>query len=448
MSDAFPERWRCSPLRSLTSKIGYGATPRGGERAYKKMGTPLIRSMNVYCDGFRPHGLAYLDEEQASALNHVTVQAGDVLLNITGSSIGRVTQAPLAMDGARVNQHVCIIRPNKGIEASFVARYLASPSMQSLIARENYGVTRQALTKEMIENIILPVPPLDEQRRIVAKLDSLLAHSRSAREELSRVSLLTQRYKQAVLEVSMRGEDDHEWPLVQLENIVTDGPTHGYSTRSGENPSGTLSLTLAATTSGVLDLSDRAVKRLNETIPPSSKYWLRPGDILIQRSNSLEHVGAAAIYEGPEKTYIYPELMMRVRVADRNLGRWIWRYLGSAAARNYFISNARGAVGTTRGSLTINGSTVRQIMIPLPPTDRLQTCLRNLERKLVAIDRVDTQVTNAIALLDRLSQAALAKAFRGDLVPLDPKPARYRATLSSRFISLLGKNIKNWRSCF
>jgi type I restriction enzyme, S subunit len=420
MSDDFPERWKCSPLRSLTSKIGSGATPRGGERAYKRKGTPLIRSMNVYCDGFRADGLAYLDDEQASALNGVTVQAGDVLLNITGASIGRVTQAPPGMDGARVNQHVCIIRPNKGIEASFVARYLASPSMQSFIAGENYGVTRQALTKEMIENISLPVPPLGEQRRIVAKLDSLLAHSKSAREELSRVSRLTQRYKQAVLEASMRGEGDHEWPLVQLDNLVTDGPTNGYSPRSGENPSGTLSLKLTATTRGVLDLSDRAVKRLNETISPSSKFWLRSGDILIQRANSLEYVGIAAIYEGPEKTYIYPDLMMRVRVADPNLGRWIWRYLGSAAARNYFISNASGTAGNMP---KINGSTVKQIMIPVPPTDRMLTCLRKLERKLVAVDRVDAQVTSAIALLDRLSQAALAKAFRGELMPSDPKPA-------------------------
>src|SRR5580698_6110483 len=121
MSDKIPDRWKSAPLRSLASKIGSGATPRGGERAYQRTGIPLIRSMNVHCDGFRAEGLAYLNEEQAAALNGVTVQAGDVLLNITGASIGRVTQAPQEMNGARVNQHVCIIRPVKGIEPSFVA---------------------------------------------------------------------------------------------------------------------------------------------------------------------------------------------------------------------------------------------------------------------------------------------------------------------------------------
>jgi type I restriction enzyme S subunit len=370
--------------------------------------------MNVYCDGFRADGLAYLDKEQAAALNGVTVQAGDVLLNITGASIGRVTQAPQEMDGARVNQHVCIIRPVKGIEPSFIARYFASPLMQAFIAGENYGVTRQALTKEMIENISFPIPPLEEQRLIVAKLDVLFDHSKSAREELSRIPRLVKRYKEAIFATTMQGDEQGSWPLVPLERLITEGPTNGYSPRSGENPNGTLSLRLTATTRGVMDLSERGVKRLNEVIDADSKFWLSPGDILFQRANSLEYVGIAALYDGPAKTYIYPDLMIRIRAQSPLLGRWIWRYSGSKMARDYFTSHATGTAGNMP---KINGTTIRQLLIPVPPTeDRLNQALARLDRSLAKVDAMLRESSRASAILDRLEQATLGKAFRGEFV--------------------------------
>ncbi len=134
-------------LGDVTTKVVSGATPRGGEAAYKSSGIPLVRSMNVHFDGFRRDGLAFLDEEQARALKNVEVRAGDVLLNITGASIGRVTVAPPAMDGARVNQHVCIIRPDQRLDSSFLRWYLASPLQQRLINGIESGATRQALTR-------------------------------------------------------------------------------------------------------------------------------------------------------------------------------------------------------------------------------------------------------------------------------------------------------------
>ena len=81
--------WPTVKLKSVTSKVGSGATPRGGEAIYKDAGVPLIRSMNVHFDGFRRDGLVYIDEEEASLLNHVEIQSDDVLFNITGASIGR-----------------------------------------------------------------------------------------------------------------------------------------------------------------------------------------------------------------------------------------------------------------------------------------------------------------------------------------------------------------------
>jgi type I restriction enzyme, S subunit len=168
-------RWERQALMALTTKIGSGATPDGGREAYVSSGTALIRSMNVYFEGFRRAGLVYLTDEQANALANVVVQTDDVLLNITGASIGRVTTAPPDMAGARVNQHVAIIRPKPELVPRFLAIVLASPSFQQVIDEIQVGATRQALTKAMIEQFDVPLPPVSEQKRIVAKVDELMA---------------------------------------------------------------------------------------------------------------------------------------------------------------------------------------------------------------------------------------------------------------------------------
>lgn len=173
--DSGSTTWETRKLSELTSKIGSGSTPSGGKAAYQDSGVPLIRSMNVHFAGFVREGLAFLNQEQAEKLKNVTVRTGDVLLNITGASIGRVTIAPDDMDGARVNQHVCIVRPTAEMLPSFLQLFLASPLVQDLIDNVQVGATREALTKAMIEDFEIPVPPLAEQRRIVAKVEQLMA---------------------------------------------------------------------------------------------------------------------------------------------------------------------------------------------------------------------------------------------------------------------------------
>ena len=123
--------WEVTKIGEITEKVNSGSTPRGGSAAYKESGIPLIRSMNVHFDGMHYEGLAYIDDEQAEALRNAEVKTDDVLLNITGASIGRVTQAPPEMEGARVNQHVCIIRPNQNFNSDFLTKFLASPTIQS-----------------------------------------------------------------------------------------------------------------------------------------------------------------------------------------------------------------------------------------------------------------------------------------------------------------------------
>lgn len=158
-------------LGTLTSKIGSGATPKGGDSAYKDEGIPLIRSMNVRDGEFSEKGLAFLDDQQAAKLNNVIVHANDVLLNITGASVARVCLAPPHMDGARVNQHVSIIRLSKSITSEFLEAFLLMPrTKRKLLTIAEAGATRQAITKAQIEELEVPVPDLARQQEFIERL--------------------------------------------------------------------------------------------------------------------------------------------------------------------------------------------------------------------------------------------------------------------------------------
>ncbi|MCK6448934.1 MAG: restriction endonuclease subunit S [Planctomycetes bacterium] len=156
-------------------KIGSGATPRGGRDVYQDRGVALIRSQNVHNGGFKSEGLAFIGPEHARELEAVTVQSGDVLLNITGDSVARACEAPRALHAARVNQHVSIIRPDPShLDARFLRYVLVSPWMQThMLALASAGATRNALTKGMIEDFRIEVPPLAEQRAIASILGAL-----------------------------------------------------------------------------------------------------------------------------------------------------------------------------------------------------------------------------------------------------------------------------------
>ncbi|NOG52042.1 MAG: restriction endonuclease subunit S [Chloroflexi bacterium] len=162
-------------LGDYAVKIGSGATPRGGQDVYVTTGTSLVRSQNVYINRFERAGLAFIDDVEAEKLSSVAVEAGDVLLNITGDSVARVCQAPAEILPARVNQHVMIIRTRtEELDQTFLRYYLASPQMQSyMLGLAGAGATRNALTKGMVEGFQIPDLDISIQREIARILGTL-----------------------------------------------------------------------------------------------------------------------------------------------------------------------------------------------------------------------------------------------------------------------------------
>ncbi|OIO15023.1 MAG: hypothetical protein AUJ81_08030 [Helicobacteraceae bacterium CG1_02_36_14] len=162
------------PLKDITTKIGSGATPSGGQKAYKTEGISLIRSMNVHDNGFRIKGLAFIDGEQAKKLDNVTIEENDILLNITGASVARCCIVDKDYLPARVNQHVSILRLKDGMIPSFLHYYLISPSIKSdLLFSSSGGATREAITKSMLEEFQVPVVSLSIQQKTVKYLNEI-----------------------------------------------------------------------------------------------------------------------------------------------------------------------------------------------------------------------------------------------------------------------------------
>ncbi|MEM1189960.1 MAG: restriction endonuclease subunit S [Pseudomonadota bacterium] len=171
-----PKNWDVKILKKLTSKIGSGATPKGGKEAYQEEGISLIRSLNIHDNKFLHKDLAFISEEQSGRLSNVVVERGDVLLNITGASVCRCAIVDDSVLPARVNQHVCILRP-ESIPPNYLLHLLISaPYKRHLLSIAGAGgATREALTKTQVEDLPIPVPPQD----ILDKFDSICSRLKS-----------------------------------------------------------------------------------------------------------------------------------------------------------------------------------------------------------------------------------------------------------------------------
>lgn len=157
-------------LSSITSKIGSGSTPRGGNSVYSDSGISFIRSQNVLDMDFSTENLAFINDDQAEKLNNVIVEKNDILLNITGDSIARCTVVPEEILPARVNQHVSIIRCKNTEESKYVMYYLQYMK-KYLLQISKVGGTRNALTKEAIGK--LPIKISDDCNKISKILDNI-----------------------------------------------------------------------------------------------------------------------------------------------------------------------------------------------------------------------------------------------------------------------------------
>ncbi|MHB9940469.1 restriction endonuclease subunit S [Clostridium sporogenes] len=186
----FTEDWKQRKLEEVTSKIGSGKTPLGGEKSYKDDGVYLIRSQNVNYDTINFSDVVYIDDEIDEEMKNSRVFNGDVLLNITGASIGR-SAVFHSTQRANVNQHVCIVRPlNKEVSPEFIHLNLTSNNGQNQINSSQAGGAREGLNFQQISKMTFMFPKLEEQIKIgdfFSKLDNLSTLHQRKLEKLQNI---------------------------------------------------------------------------------------------------------------------------------------------------------------------------------------------------------------------------------------------------------------------
>ena len=188
-------KYQTESLGEACTKIGSGATPRGGKTIYMDNGTPFIRSLNVHNGTFIRKNLAYIGEEEAKKLSNVSLKRGDVLLNITGASVARSCVLPDDLVGGRVNQHVAILRANQSVILPCILNAtLTSESYQRFMLEgaQKAGATREAITKQDLERFRVSIPPLSLQQQFadfVAKVDKL---GFDVQQQIERLEILKQ----------------------------------------------------------------------------------------------------------------------------------------------------------------------------------------------------------------------------------------------------------------
>lgn len=191
-----PERWEWCRLGDVCSKIGSGSTPRGSN--YSDNGIPFFRSQNIHNDRLDFTDIKYITPEINQKMNGTVVAARDLLLNITGGSLGRCALIPNDFKTANVSQHVCIIRPII-LNPSLLHKVVLSRFFQSNIFSSTTGAGREGLPKNNLEQFIIPIIPLEEQKEIVVKVEKLFEYCDQLEKQMGKSGRESEHLMQSVL---------------------------------------------------------------------------------------------------------------------------------------------------------------------------------------------------------------------------------------------------------
>ncbi|HRC22991.1 MAG: restriction endonuclease subunit S [Nitrospira sp.] len=400
--------WVTNKLGDVTTKIGSGATPLGGEEAYKAEGISLIRSLNVYDDAFRKAKLARIDDEQADDLSNVVVEPHDVLLNITGASLARCCLAPPDLLPARVNQHVSIIRPIKEkLDSAFLHYLLVSKTYKDRLLHtgEEGGSTRQAITKAQLQEFVVAYPEsLAEQRRIVGILDEafdgLAIATANAERNLRNARALFESHLESVF--TRRGDS----PVVPIGDVaeVFDGPHATPKTVDA----GPVFLGISALQDGKINLGETRHVTLQDFRQWTRRVKPQSDDVVFSYETRLGQ--AAIIPEGLECCLGRRMGLVRVNRKRVDPRFFVYQYI-SPPFRKFVDSK------------TVRGATVDRIAlkefpsfpISLPSLSEQERMTNRLDKLRAETQRLESICRQKLAALGELKKSLLHQAFSGQL---------------------------------
>jgi|GEM_PF-145634 len=408
-----PEEWEVVRLGNKTQKVGSGKTPKGGEAVYKQAGRPLIRSQNVGWGQLLLKDIAFIDEELHNTFKSTEVQKGDVLLNITGASIGRCALVSEELIGGNVNQHVCIVRTEESVQPLFLVYYLLSSKGQNQINSFQAGGNRQGLNFEQIRSFPIPLPPLPEQQKIaqilstwdmaIQKTEQLIAKKQERKKGLMQ-QLLTgkKRFGEFVKSDKMKetklGWIPEDWEEITFSKIadkevrwsITGGP-FGSDLKSDDfTKSGVRILQLQNLGDGRF-LDNYRIYTSEEKADKLIACNIYPGEIILSKMG--DPVARACVIPSFAPRFLMASDGIRL-VPDKSAfdSRFVLEYINYSIFRRLAI---RHSTGSTRQRIGLSD---------LKKLPFIRVCLREQQKIASVLSAADQEILGLQNHLDKIKE--------------------------------------------
>lgn len=419
-----PGGWTWTTVGELADRVTKGSTPTSYGFKYQQQGISFVKTENIVENGTIQRITDFIDDETNRFLSRSVLQPYDILFSIAGT-IGRVGIVQDKDLPANTNQALAILR---GIHAranyKYVFYFLKSPFIQKQALDSIVGVGRANLSLANVSGFQIPLPPLSEQERIVAKIEELFTQLEAGTAALKRVQAGLKRYKASVLKAAVEGrllndefrmqndELPDGWQLVKFGEIITILKNGFFYGRPSTEPIGIPILRISAVRPMSVNFDEpRYIPDVNEK--DVEDYFLTKGDLLFTRYNgNKELVGACGLVGELQQNVLYPDKLIRVRVNEQVVSpEYAQVYFATQTARRHIENRIK----STAGQHGIAGGDVKSIPFILPPLAEQRRIVAEVERRLSVVKEVESVVAASVARAARLRQSVLKSAFEGKL---------------------------------
>jgi len=394
-------------LARHVDRLETGSRPPGGVSKYSS-GVPSISAEQFDKSGsFITDTLSYVPEEFFRSARNGIIEKGDILVVKDGATTGKCAYVDLdfPFPKAMINEHTYILRTRPSLFSKYAYYYLRSRrSMEYFEKKRMHGVIG-GLKKSFIKEIKIPVPKIEIQRKVVAQIENLTSRIKEVavlrRKVLNDLSLFSASIIEKVIYKNSKN-------LLPLENFILEGPRNGWSPPLDANGDiGTPILTLSAVTG--FRYNGTKIRLTSARTSDRAYYWLREGELLISRSNTLDLVGHSAIYSGIPTPCICPDLIMKMTINPKKAStKYIHYCLQSNPVRQYITLKARGTSGTMK---KINKKHVLGIPVPEFSLSEQKDIVRYLDSLLTTVYDLDDAYHDIYEEITDLEISFLNKAL-------------------------------------
>ena len=424
-----PEGWAWAKLGELGVWAG-GGTPTTSKAEYWEGGTiPWVSAKDMKSE-YLGTSKQLITEAGRAAARLTILPPGTVLLVVRGMILARDFPVAVTTAAATINQDLRALIPSTVIDPNFLLRALQFISSEVVQATGEATHGTRRLESDKLKSWPIPIPPLAEQRRIVAAVERILESVSSARERLERVPTTLKRFRQSVLAAACSGRltsesFDNDFPqnwrsarLGELLHRIEAGKSFQCSPKPATDSEWGV-IKVSAMTWGEFDPAENKAVLPGTTV--DARNEVHPGDLLLSRSNTVELAGATVLVRRTRPRLLLSDKSLRLVSKDGVSSEWLWRALQAPSTR---AQMAEMATGTSNSMRNISQEKLATIELQVPPLREQEEIARRVSALFGLADSIEKRSESALQRVQLLTQAVLAKAFRGELVPTEAELAR------------------------